>query len=344
MESSGKSARWINRGDTTITWSAVQSTGLLSNFNSKNRQMRNCLKLALEACKSRTPLLITGDTGTGKSLLAKSIHYSSPDLGKPCETLSCARLAPETLREELFGVVNGDDVRQGVLERANGGTLILDEIEMLPIPVQPRLLNLLDTGRYRPEGNNRVEREANVRIIATSSSDLSEKAANGSFLLDLIYSLGEITLRLPALRDRQEDMADLVERGIMAANKKYGKNVSRLSKTATEFLKTYKFPGNIRELNHLLSRAVKSASRETIYVEDLGVVLDPPSSDQHFTPGSAILPLQEMEKRHIALALGLANGNLTAAARALRITNQVLERKLRLHGLESLRANKTGKS
>lgn len=329
--------RNINRGDTTVSWSSVKSMAILSNFGTKNRAMLKCLQLALEACGSAASVLVTGENGTGKSLLAKSIHYSSSKSERPCEILSCARLDPNAIEAELFGISYDKAetiVKKGALERAAGGTLIIDEIELLSIHVQTVLLRAMETGTFRLVGGGQ-SRQVDTRFIATSDGNLSEKAAHGLFLEDLIYSLGEVTLRLPPLRERREDIPSLVDRSVRVANQRYGKKVAGISKTAMEFLKNHDFPDNIRELNHLVSRAVKAASRDTIFIEDLGVVLGSPDADAHFRPDAALLPLAEMEKRHIAVALSRTHGNVKAAAHILHVPLATLRRKIQTHGLEA---------
>lgn len=308
---------------------------LLSELSSANPEMRHCLDLAVMASQSSVPIMITGETGSGKSFLARSIHASSTRGERACIHLNCAAVHENNIRQRLFGFENrpsapaGNDA--GFIARASRGTLIIDAVDMLPGYVQKELLDLLLDNSMRRDRD--IEAPC-TRFITTSGSELAQKAASGLFDEELIYHLGEITIRIPPLRKRQEDIADLAGAALRAANALYGKNIKGMSRTAQDFIQQYDFPGNLRELHLIITRAVRESSRDTIYVEDFGLVIDSADKDPHLYPDSTLLPLAEMEKRHINKALLRTGWKKRATARILRISETMLDRKIQLYGLD----------
>ena len=321
--------------DTRFINSAIaKSLDFITNLGANNNEMISCFELAQEACQSHAHVLIIGENGTGKSLLAQSIHYASPMASRPCVTVDCGSLDKNRLDAELFGIFENKEeggLREGAFELASGGTVIIDNVECLSLSTQSVLLAALEERYYRVVGSGMTLPLA-TRIVSTSASDLAGKASSGLFLENLLYSLGEVTLRLPPLRARMEDMPTLLARGIENANQRYGKKVTGLSRTAMEFLTNHDFPGNIRELNRIIDRAVNTTDRTTIFVEDLGVVIDPPEFDTEDAP---LAPLVDMEKRHITRVLEHVKWNKVAAARILHISQSLLKRKIHLHKLKS---------
>lgn len=248
--------------------------------------------------------------------------------------VDCERVAPADFDTALFGVAfDREEVarQEGAIARAGNGTLVIDSVDLLPLSTQNDLLQLLHTGTYRLVGGD-LDHVSRARIVATSSADLAGKIAGGLFREDFLYSLGEVTLRIPPLRERPEDIPALVQSCILSADRRYGKNVGSMSKTALEFLMRYRFPGNIRELNRIVNRAVLDIDRDVIYVEDLGLTVDQPANPE--APAKDLLPLEEMEKSHIARVLAHADGNVRAAARILRVGEASLRRKMRVLGLD----------
>lgn len=314
---------------------------LLDKPSSKNPAMLDCLELAVIAARSSAPVLITGENGVGKSLLAASIHHHSPMRDFPCVTLHCSAVPDRDVKTRLFGDRRSHIPQgEGLLRQASGGTLVIDGVDQLPGFVQQELLTILTeimsgqsrsvSGRVFPERNS----GAGARIIATTGNELSQKTPHGLFVEDLVYRLGEITIRVPPLRERREDIGGLAAEAVRAANRAHGKNVKGLSRTATDFIRHYDFPGNVRELFLIINRAIRSVTRDMLYVEDLGLIADSSAEHPHLHANLTMLSLAEMEKRHISKALLRTGWKKRAAARILRITETTLNRKIKLHGLE----------
>lgn len=311
----------------------AENLGEIINLSSRNEEMRNCIEIAHFASKSSTPVMLTGESGVGKSLMAMSIHYTSPKRSRPCVTLNCATLRDHEIKARLFGDSQGVTPSVGLIAKAGGGTLIIDAVDLLPSFVQRQLLAaIMPTESGVAE--SAVQRLLSARIISTSGNELIKKTATGLFVEELMYCLGEITIRIPPLRERREDMEDLTRDAITVANRRYGREVKGLSNTARDFIRHYEFPGNITELFLIINRAVRAITRDTIYVEDLGLMVDNRNNDPHFNPDMTLLSLSEMEKRHINKALLRTGWKKRAAARILRISQTMLNRKIKLYGLE----------
>lgn len=206
-----------------------------------------------------TTVLITGDSGTGKAMIAKALHYSGRRAGKPFVSVNCAALNANLLESELFGHVRGAFTgaagdKQGRFEAAGGGTLLLDEIGDIPLQVQLKLLRVIQEKTYERVGES-ASRRADVRIIACTNADLKEKVTNGAFREDLYYRFKVVQLHLPPLRDRAEDVPLLAEHFRAQFNKRYNKHIKRFSGDVLHRLMTYGWPGNVRELEHLIERA-----------------------------------------------------------------------------------------
>ncbi len=327
----------IINGDTVeLNLNMAKALTWLTGNDTKNQEMLNCLRLAQEACQSAAPVLIIGEKGTGKSLLSQSIHYGSHLRDYTCIVVNCAEPAEESIEERLFGIsydFEETSFKDGAVGKAGNGTLIIENIDVLTHSTLSDILRMIDEKRYRLVGSGKAH-PLMSRIVSTSSSDLADKSVGGYFPEDMIYGLGEVILRLPPLRERREDIPLLVDGAIRQANKQYGKKVDGISNIALEFLIEHPFPGNIRELRHFINRAVNATERDLIYVEDLGVVLDKADFDPHFNSDNTILPLFEMERRHIKKAILRCNGNKKAAARLLHITESSLNRRIKVYGLE----------
>lgn len=276
------------------------------------------------------PVLILGETGTGKGLVARALHTESARAGRPFVAVNCASL-PETLLEsELFGHAKGaftgaTAARAGLFAEADGGTLLLDEVGEMAPALQAKLLHVLESGTVRAVGTSK-ERAVEVRIVAATHRDLRELVRRGEFREDLFYRLDVITLELPALRHRREDIPLLTQHFLAAARARNpGSKVESVSPEATAALMDHAWPGNVRELAHAIERAVLLGRSTAIERSDL-----PPLSS---TPGQlppvfdgAILPVREVQRRYAAWALEQLGGNKTRAAERLGVDVKTLSK------------------
>ena len=296
-------------------------------------------QLARRAARTSAPVLILGETGTGKELLAQAIHTASPRANAPFVAVNIAAV-PETLLEaEFFGVAPGAYTgadkrgRDGKFKLADGGTLLLDEIGDMSLALQAKLLRVLQEGEVEPVGSNRLQ-AVDVRIIAATSRNLEQMIAAGSFRADLYYRLNVITLNTPALRERFEDMPGLAECLLEQLCREQGLPVRSLSSDAIERLCQHTWPGNVRELANVLARALLLADGDSLAGADLDAVMPPamalPAPEASLNLSRAVA---QAERQAIAEALRVAAGNKVQAARLLGISRAALYEKLALHGV-----------
>lgn len=303
---------------------------IVASLTSENARMSRCIRLAEAAAQSRTPILISGEGGVGKSLMAKFIHAVSSNRSRPLIILRCSELRELEIKNLLFGG-NGpaSDASGGVRGAAGGGTLVLDRLDVMPASIQEEMLKLLrEHPPVRRDDAEAASPRLGMRLVSTTDS-------SEPILEELLYTLGEILIRIPPLRERREDILPFSIRALRNANRTHGKAVRGLARSAREFLLHYDFPGNVRELFHIVDRAVRLTGRDTIYVEDLGPARDGQSKGPD-SPLSekTLLPLAEMEKRHINKALLRTGWKKSAAARILGVSETFLARKIKLYGLE----------
>lgn len=308
-----------------------------NDIKTRNDEMQRCIELAGVAAKTTTSVLIVGESGTGKDLMAYAIHNASSRNDKPCILVNCASI-PENLHEvELFGVEEGvhgtDRMRRGKFELANGGTLILDEIGALSSTAQIKVLRAIEKGRYERVGGEE-ERASDVRIIACTDPRLPILVEERLFREDLYYRLNEIMLDLPPLRRRTEDLEMLIEQLVAECNAKFGKNVAGVSQIAVDYLYRYDFPGNVRELKSMVKRGVTVARGDLLWMEDLGMRVEVPAEvETDGTDRFEQLSLAAVERRHIQQVLNLTGGNKKRAAEYLKISRPTLDRKIRMYKL-----------
>lgn len=286
------------------------------------------------ATASNTTVLILGETGVGKELVANGIHAQSSRAGKPVIRLNCSAI-PETLLEaELFGVERGAftdarESREGLLQMADGGTLYLDEIGDLPLSLQPKLLRVIEDKTYRRLGGRR-EFVADVRILASTNRDLAANVAAGRFREDLYFRLKVMVIHVPPLRNRGNDVLLLARHFLARFGNELGRKNLCLSAEAEERLLRYHWPGNVRELRNVIERACILAPADIIMPALL--VLEPlpahPAGNGHGT-------LADAEKRHILTALNQCDGNKSRAAELLGISRSTLKEKLKEYGAET---------
>ncbi len=296
----------------------------------RSRTMQQLLELAAKVAPSDAPILITGENGTGKSLLAEVIHRGSRRSGGPFLTLNAGGLAEGVLESELFGHVKGafTDARQdraGRFELAEGGTLFLDEIGNAPAGLQTRLLRVLETGEFERVGASRTQR-ADVRLLSATNADLEAAVAAGRFRQDLRFRLNTVELHLPPLRERREDITPLAEHFLARHAAKYHRTFDGFDPEALQALQRHPWPGNVRELGHAVERAVLIAPGPRLRAADLLLA-------QGREAAAEDLSLEEMETLFIRKALA-RHGSATAAAEALGLSRSAFYRRLQKLGLQ----------
>lgn len=283
-------------------------------------------------------VLIQGETGTGKELAAKALHFNSPRKNKPFVPLNCTALNENLLEDELFGHEPGaytgaDRQRKGKFEYANGGTLFLDELGDMPIALQQKLLRVLEDGQvYRVGGNEPIK--VNVRVISATHRDLEQAVAKGTFRQDLYYRLKVVTIKLPPLRERREDIPLLAQHFMKEFASRYGRDVKTIAAEVRRMFAAYDWPGNVRELRHVIESMVAVDRDGILGVDDLpendglGKAQDAvalPMGDTSLVGKS----LGEVERYYILQALEMANGNREEAAQMLQIGERTLYRKIK---------------
>jgi len=278
-------------------------------------------------------VLILGENGTGKSLLAERIHQLSQRQHAPLITVNMAAIPDNLFESELFGHQKGafTDAKQhriGRFQLADKGTLFFDEIGSLPLSLQPKLLRVLETGQYEVLGSSQTQ-VANVRLISATNADLKQLVAEQGFRQDLLYRLNTLVITLPPLRERLDDIAKLAENFIATFSQKYQKKSLLLSACALTKLKQHSWPGNIRELSHVIERAVLLTMTHEITSQQL--LLDPADNLEH---SIQLQPLEQAERQLIEKALSVTNGQVIEAAKLLDISRNALYRRLEKFGIQ----------
>jgi DNA-binding NtrC family response regulator len=294
--------------------------------------MAQVLEMVRRVGPSDAAVLITGENGTGKGLIARALHAHSPRTARPLVTVNMGGMAEGVFESELFGHVKGafTDAKQdrlGRLEMAEGGTLFLDEIGNTPASQQTRLLRVLETGEYEPVGSSRTRR-ADVRFVSATNADLTADVAAGRFRQDLLFRLNTVEIRLPALRDRREDLLPLAEFFLAQHRQRYRKDVRSFHAAAVAALEQHPWPGNVRELSHAIERAVLLANGPEVRAADLGLAVD-----QKAAPSLEDMSLEEVERHLMQRTLARFGGNARQAAEALGLSRSAFYRRLEKHGL-----------
>jgi DNA-binding NtrC family response regulator len=312
----------------------------------RSRPMRILFELITQIAQARGPVLILGESGVGKELVAHAIHRESPRTSAPFLAINCVAIPEHLMESELFGHVAGaftgaTQARKGLFEEANGGTLLLDEITEMPLQLQGKLLRILEDGNVRPLGSSRIQ-HVDVRILAATNRDLKSAIDEGHFREDLYYRLETFTLRIPPLRERDEDIELLAGYFLGQFGMQMGKSISGLSPEALQRLKIYTYPGNIRELQSMIERAVTFCQGETVLLEHLQPSLRQPvmmedgstsqkqitEMPQRLLSPQVLIPLAEVEQRYIRYVLKKVKGNKRQAAALLGIGRRTLYRRL----------------
>jgi len=299
-------------------------------------RMQEVLSLVRRVAPSDATVLIRGESGTGKELIANALHHASPRAAGPLVKVNCAALAESLLEAELFGHEKGAftgavAARKGRFELADGGSVFLDEIGDLPSHLQVKLLRVLQEREFERVGSSRPIK-VDVRLLAATHRDLEALVREGRFREDLYYRINVVTIVLPPLRERREDLPPLIEHFLRVFAGKNGKTVRGLTREAREMLLRYDYPGNIRELENLIERAVVLTRDDVIGVEDLPLSLEAaaPASGEE---AGLIAAVEGLERRMIREALATADGTQTRAAELLGISERVLRYKLKKYGL-----------
>ncbi len=278
-------------------------------------------QLIARVADSDASVLITGESGTGKEVAARALHRTSRRAKGPLVAINCAAVPAQLLESELFGYLQGafTDARTdriGVFKQADGGTLVLDEIAELPLPLQPKLLRALQERKVRPLGSANEE-AFDARIIAITNVDLEERVADGSFREDLFYRLNVIGLLMPPLRARAQDLLELAQDFITRASARSGKAVRGLSPDAAKKLLEHDWPGNVRELENCIEHAVAFAAFDHLLAEDLPERVRSTEARATAAFDEAHLSMETVERRHVMRVLEAHAGNRTRAARVL---------------------------
>ena len=284
-------------------------------------------------------MILLGETGTGKELLAGALHYSSPRAKNAFVRVNCATLPDALLESELFGHEKGaytgaDKLRVGRFEQANGGTVFLDEVADMSLPTQAKLLRVLQEKEFERLGSNRTIR-VDVRIIAATNKDLAKEIEEGRFREDLYYRLNVVTITIPPLRDREGDIELLAGFFLRKCSHTLNKQIKRIAPAAMHILKGYRWPGNIRELENTIERAVLMADTDVISAEDLSLPFKPEVAASkkaiRIPPGG--LQWNEVEKELILQALSMSGWVQKEAAKLLGLTSRVLNYKIKSFGI-----------
>ena len=295
--------------------------------------MQPVLQLIARIGPSDANVLITGEHGTGKEVVAQTVHALSTRASKPMVTVNVGGLADGIFESEMFGHVRGAFTdakadRVGRFDMADGGTLFLDEIANVPLNQQAKLLRVLESGEMERVGSSRT-RKIDVRVISATNANLDEEVAAGRFRQDLLFRLNTIEIHLPSLRDRREDIPPLAAHFLRTYSQRYRKNASGFEATAMQALMEHRWPGNVRELDHAIERGVLMAQKPAIAVSDLGL---------HVREGSNRLDdmsLEEVESFLIRKALARFDNNVSHAAKALGLSRSALYRRIQRYNISA---------
>ena len=296
--------------------------------------MQRVMDIASRVAPSDASVMITGDNGTGKTLIARQIHLMSERAHGPFMLVNMGGLASGVFESEMFGHVKGafTDAREeriGRIEMAHGGTLFLDEIGNMPAEQQTKLLHVIETGRFEPVGASR-SRSSDIRLITATNADLKQAVADGTFRKDLYFRLNTVEIGIPTLASRPEDIEPLALLFLARHKERYNRHDLALSAAAMDMLGHYPWPGNVRELDHIVERAVLLAADDTVEpadlrLEDGGGVLG---------ANMPLMSMDEAEKALIRTAIDECGGSVARAAGILGLSRSALYRRMEKHGLD----------
>lgn len=316
---------------------AMGKDHLISGFVGSSEVMQQIFALIKKVSMVNCNVLLMAETGTGKQMVAKAIHALSPRKEHPFVYFNCGGFNEELICNELFGHEKGaftsaDSAKIGHFEAANGGTVLLDEIGEMPLSMQVKLLHVLQERQVIRVGGVRPI-DLDIRIIAATNKNLEDLVAQGRFREDLFYRLNVVNIRLPRLADRRDDIPLLITHFIEKFNLAFGKEIVRVAPQAMDLLSRYDYPGNVRELENIIQRAVALAESEEIRIVDL------PSRFQKMAKDDVrldeLLPLEEVEKRHILKVLAATENNMNLSCKILDISRTTLWRRMRKLGVSA---------
>jgi DNA-binding NtrC family response regulator len=304
-------------------------------LSSRNPYMLEIFGLIENIAKYFTSVLITGETGTGKEVVARAIHSLSPYRNKPLVICDCASIPENLFESELFGYKKGaftgaDKDKHGLFEEADGGIIFLDEIAEIPVAVQAKLLRVLESHQFRPLGANE-NTQVEVRVITATNRDLTEGVRSGAFREDLFHRLNKVVIELPPLRERLEDILLLVRHFLQGSNKRFSKDLKGVSREVQKLFLKYGWPGNIRELENVLESAAMLCKKDFIELANLPKYLRdyiPPQGAMAFVGREHLSSLDDLEKDYIAYLLKVTKRNLRQTAKILGISRTTLYNKL----------------
>jgi len=322
--------------------SHIEENFSFRNMIGKSNTMKEVFKLVEKVAQYNTTVLISGESGTGKELIAKGIHLAGNRIERNLVSVNCGGIPENLLESEFFGYKKGaftgaDRDKKGLFQEADKGTIFLDEIGELSLPLQVKLLRVLQESEIRPVGSTKSV-QVDVRVIAATQKNLEEEVAKGDFREDLFYRLNVLSIHLPPLRDRLEDVPLLMDHFINKFNKQLGKNIRSVSPAAIAILLAYHWPGNIRELENIIERAVVLCDEDQLLPELL-----PPALTDRLVPAydgetdraySLKYAKKMLEEKMIIRALKETQGNRTRASKLLEISHPSLLSKMKAYGID----------
>ncbi len=307
----------------------------------KSKEMKDIFKAIGVLSENRVTVLIDGETGTGKELIARAIHYNSPWREHPFQAIDCSTIVGTLLESELFGHERGaftgaSSLKRGKFELAGDGTIFLDEVEEIPFELQSKLLRFLQAKEFERLGGEKKIR-SNARVIAATNKDLREMVRKGSFREDLYYRLKVATIKVPPLRERKSDIPLLVEHFLKKINRELGKSIKKVEREALKGMMEYHWPGNVRELENVLIHAAVHTQGEVILEDYISPLLGQTFSNHH---PSTVLPqreqdLRSLEKDYITKVLNQMHWHLGKTCEVLGISRPTLRQKLKLYNISN---------
>jgi len=313
----------------------------ISSIISQSPRMEEAVNLAARVAESKATVLITGENGTGKEVLAKAIHFISPRKNNPFIAVNIPALSENLMESEIFGHERGaftgaDKMKKGRFELADKGTIFLDEIGDVPLPMQVKLLRVLQEQQIERVGGTETI-PIDVRIIAATNQNLEKKIKEGTFREDLFYRLNIVAIKIPPLRERKEDILPLIEFFLLKYANENKKETFTISKEAVDQLMKYSYPGNVRELENSIERAVVLARGNTLTQNDLPMSIKGFIREEvsELTEGNLVEKVEALERKLILNALTKSNGNQTQAGKLLGLTERNLRYKLQKYGIRN---------